>query len=227
MSLPRRWYGPLSCTAGLRGFSEFWLADWGDSAVQASDDGERVKRSAVYAGLVVAGLVLILLRSICYTRLNMEASRGMHQAMLASMIGAKIAFYDTTMLGRITNRFARDVEKMDMPLRMVTNMFLTTLAELLLGIVTVAVATKGALLALMVPLLLLFKLLHGYFARCPSPEELPGYPCVTPTPPPTAPRSSSNGSSRSPEAQSSVSLARHWKGSTRSEPTASSRSTGG
>jgi len=149
---------------GIRGLSEFWLADWGDSAVQASDEDERTTRSAVYAGLVCGGLVLILLRSVFYTRLNMQASRGMHHAMLQSMIRARTSFYDTTMLGRITNRFARDVEKMDMPLRMVTNMFLTTIAELLLGIATVAIATKGTMLVLLIPLIILFKLLHGYFA---------------------------------------------------------------
>ena len=89
----------------------------------------------------------------------------MHEAMLASMVRARMAFYDTTMLGRITNRFARDVDKMDMPLRMVTQMFLITIAELLLSIATVAIATKGIMLLLIIPLLLLFKSLHGYFAQ--------------------------------------------------------------
>jgi len=154
---------------GLRGASEFFLAGWatesGDNEKSGQADDDTSGKAGLYAGLTCAGLLLTFARSFLYTILNMTASRSLHNALLLSLVHATTSFYDTTMLGRITNRFSRDVEKMDMPLRMVTQMFLMTCSEFLLAVVTIAIATKGVMLGLMLPLVYIYKRIHGYFTK--------------------------------------------------------------
>ena len=61
-----------------------------------------------------------------------DASRKLHNAMLDNVMRAPMSFFDTTPMGRIVNRFSRDVETTDstlpMVLRMWLNMFFSTLS---------------------------------------------------------------------------------------------------
>jgi ABC-type multidrug transport system fused ATPase/permease subunit len=44
---------------------------------------------------------------------NIAASRVMHSAMLQRLMRAPIAFFDTTPLGRVVNRFSQDMDMLD------------------------------------------------------------------------------------------------------------------
>ena len=46
------------------------------------------------------------------------ASKTLHEGLLSNMMKCPMSFFDTTPLGRIINRFSKDIDTMDAELRM-------------------------------------------------------------------------------------------------------------
>ena len=60
--------------------------------------------------------IMLLAGSVAYGAL--QASRRLHEALLSNVLKCPMSFFDTTPLGRIINRFSKDVDTMDAELRM-------------------------------------------------------------------------------------------------------------
>ena len=67
----------------------------------------------VYALLGVIYTLLSFLREIIVFAGSLKASRRIHQALLSNVMRARIRFFDSTPLGRIMNRFSKDLEAVD------------------------------------------------------------------------------------------------------------------
>lgn len=67
----------------------------------------------VYALLGVIYTLLSLLREVTVFVGSLKASRDIHQALLSNVMRAKGRFFDSTPLGRIMNRFSKDLEAID------------------------------------------------------------------------------------------------------------------
>ncbi|CAG2165517.1 unnamed protein product [Oppiella nova] len=79
--------------------SSLWLSDWSNDSLDTkriTDKGLRIERLGVYAitGCVRAGKVL-------------------HNAMVDHIVRAPLVYFDTTPIGRILNRFSRDMDDLD------------------------------------------------------------------------------------------------------------------
>ena len=66
-----------------------------------------------YALLSLAGVVGLTCRSLCVATHRLTASQTVHQRLVASVLRAPVAFFDTTPMGRVLNRFAADVQTVD------------------------------------------------------------------------------------------------------------------
>ncbi|KAG0040947.1 hypothetical protein BGZ82_005498 [Podila clonocystis] len=67
----------------------------------------------VYILLSVCTVILSASSSLCTILGGLKASRAMHEQLLHKITHAKVRFYDTTPLGRITNRFSSDMSSVD------------------------------------------------------------------------------------------------------------------
>lgn len=97
--------------------SSFWLSAWTDSKDQSP---ERVKYSlAIYfvIGVMQAFFVCFGWLSIIFG--TMRASRTLHSKLLSSILHAPMYFFDTTPLGRIINRFSRDIDILDVSVQFI------------------------------------------------------------------------------------------------------------
>ena len=56
---------------------------------------------------------LILVRAVVLTLASVRAARKIQAEAISAVFQAPIAFFDTTPLGRIVNRFSGDVQKVD------------------------------------------------------------------------------------------------------------------
>ncbi|KAL1924068.1 uncharacterized protein VTP21DRAFT_7103 [Calcarisporiella thermophila] len=71
----------------------------------------------VYVAIVVALVgYFVLQRWLILVTGSLRASRKLHQDLLRSILRATVRFFDTTPVGRITNRFSNDIESIDQEL---------------------------------------------------------------------------------------------------------------
>lgn len=71
----------------------------------------------VYGGLGIMTMVLVYLSNSFWSRRGIEAGKYFHDQMLKSILAAPIRFFDSTPVGRILQRFSRDVESVDLHLQ--------------------------------------------------------------------------------------------------------------
>ncbi|PVI02115.1 putative ABC transporter [Periconia macrospinosa] len=115
----------------------------------------------VYAALAIVQVPLVFAVAIAIAKCGVKASQQMHQSAISRVLGARVAFFDTTPLGRIMNRFSKDVEVMDSSLVISMQMFLLS-AAMVLGIYALTVAYYHWFAVILGVLLVLFILI----ARC-------------------------------------------------------------
>jgi ABC-type multidrug transport system fused ATPase/permease subunit len=72
---------------------------------------------AVYGCIGLATLVGVLVNRLLWLERGMAAGRDLHDLMLVSVLKAPLRFFDSTPIGRILQRFSRDVEAVDIQLQ--------------------------------------------------------------------------------------------------------------
>ncbi|EMS14303.1 ABC transporter, putative [Entamoeba histolytica HM-3:IMSS] len=93
-----------------------------------------------YFILQLISVIFTLLKSIIETRLGTKATTTLHNSMFYHVIHSPFIFFDTTPIGRILNRFTKDIETMDTQLKRVLSIcilqVLTIIFVLLLNLLS-------------------------------------------------------------------------------------------
>ncbi|CAF2747057.1 unnamed protein product [Rotaria sp. Silwood2] len=90
------------------------------------------------------------------------ASRRLHSSVLFGVLRAPMAFFDTTPIGRIINRFAKDIDAIDSSLPTSFSSSFTTLAQVLITIIILIYGSSFAICAL-IPLAILFSFVQRVY----------------------------------------------------------------
>ena len=93
---------------------------------------------------------------------SLYAARRLHEAMLGSILRAPMVFFHTNPLGRIINRFAKDLGDIDRNVAVFVNMFLGQVSQLLSTFILIGIVSTLSLWAIM-PLLVLFYAAYLYY----------------------------------------------------------------
>lgn len=112
-------------TQVLQTYMELSLAQW----AQDSEDAEINNNAAAAANstsfssasdetstlsiLFATFLVVLVVRSLVYMHLAVSSSRQLHNRAFVGMIGTALRFFDTQPVGRILNRFSKDLDYID------------------------------------------------------------------------------------------------------------------
>ncbi|XP_059833182.1 ATP-binding cassette sub-family C member 5-like [Hypanus sabinus] len=140
-------------TAGSIAFSNWWLSYWikqgsGNTAVTKGnvtyisnsmrDHPNHNFYTWVYASSMLAVLLFKILRGYIFVKCTLRASSKLHDALLKKILKSPMKFFDTTPLGRILNRFAKDMDEVDVRLTTQSEMLLQNIILILfyLGIVS-------------------------------------------------------------------------------------------
>ncbi|KAF9914536.1 hypothetical protein BX616_008097 [Lobosporangium transversale] len=67
----------------------------------------------IYALLSALYIVTIMCRQAVQYKGSLDASRSIHRRLLSQILNSPVRFFDTTPLGRIMNRFTKDIETVD------------------------------------------------------------------------------------------------------------------
>ncbi|KAI0495107.1 hypothetical protein KFK09_025254 [Dendrobium nobile] len=147
-------------TETLRISSSTWLSVWTDrSSPKRYGAGFY---NLVYALLSFGQVLVTLTNSYWLIISSLYAAKRLHDAMLNSILRAPMVFFHTNPLGRIINRFAKDLGDIDRNVAIFVNMFLGQVSQLLSTFVLIGLVSTTSLWAIM-PLLILFYAAYLYY----------------------------------------------------------------
>ncbi|PKS10784.1 hypothetical protein jhhlp_002541 [Lomentospora prolificans] len=115
-----------------------------------------------YAGLGALQVIMMFVFSVLLSIFGTTSSKKMLHEAVTRVLRAPMAFFDTTPLGRITNRFSRDVDVMDNNLTDAMRMYFFTLS-MLLSVFCLIIAYFHYFAIALVPLFFLFIFSASYY----------------------------------------------------------------
>eukprot|EP01113_Clastostelium_recurvatum_P049085 TRINITY_DN9039_c0_g1_i5.p1 TRINITY_DN9039_c0_g1~~TRINITY_DN9039_c0_g1_i5.p1 ORF type:complete len:716 (+),score=138.89 TRINITY_DN9039_c0_g1_i5:65-2149(+) len=140
--------------------SNLWLSQW--SSAGSSPKYSAVMYLGIYAALGLGGTVFVLARSICIALTSVGAAIKLHKSMLHNVMRARVAFFDTTPLGRMLNRFGKDLTTVDEQVPSTLAQFVEMSLSVLGIVVVVFLATPYALVP-MLPLAYFYRFIQRYY----------------------------------------------------------------
>ncbi|KAF6841727.1 ABC transporter family protein [Colletotrichum plurivorum] len=148
----------LLLSQGANIMTSLWLSYW-TSRRYALSDGQYI---GVYAGLGAIQAILMFVFSLLLSILGTKSSKVMLRQAVTRVLRAPMSFFDTTPLGRITNRFSRDVDVMDNNLTDAMRMYFFTLA-MILSVFALIIAFFHYFAIALGPLFVFFILASSYY----------------------------------------------------------------
>ena len=113
----------------------------------------------IYAALGVALTITFFTSGAAVALITYFASKSLHHKAITTTMHAPMSFFETTPLGRIMNRFAKDIDTIDNTVSDSLRMFLMTLSSILGAFVLIAVIIPWFLIAVAVVMII-----YGAFA---------------------------------------------------------------
>ncbi|KAJ5646478.1 ABC transporterintegral membrane type 1 [Penicillium lividum] len=140
-------------------WSSLWLSYWTSDKYPQLSMGEYI---GIYAALGVSVVLIMFVFSTYMTTCGTNSSRTMLQRAMTRVLRAPMSFFDTTPLGRITNRFSKDVQVMDNELSDAIRMYALTMTMIISVMILIIVYFYYFVIAL-VPLVILFFVASNYY----------------------------------------------------------------
>ena len=138
---------------GMKVGSRIWLAKW--SSDNVTDTAQRDMYLGIYGGLGLSQAVFYFIAFFIMALSAMAASRNLHKHMLINIMHSGMEFFETTPLGRIVNRFSKDMLVIDDVIPMSLMEFLETLFNVVGTFSAISFATP-IFLSVIAPLGLLY-----------------------------------------------------------------------
>ena len=129
---------------------------------QLPDDQKDQDNLTIYGYLVGAAIVLAFIRAHGFLLASLRCSERLHDNMVVAVLQAPVLFFDSNPVGRIMNRFSKDVGCMD---EVLTKAFLTSLQLVLLIVasILVPIVTNPWILFVVIPLVVLVIRISKYY----------------------------------------------------------------
>ncbi|XP_064349098.1 ATP-binding cassette sub-family C member 4 isoform X1 [Camelus dromedarius] len=151
---------------------DWWLSYWANQQgalnITVNGKGNETEKLdlnwylGIYSGLTVATVLFGLARSLLVFYVLVSSSQTLHNKMFESILRAPVLFFDRNPIGRILNRFSKDIGHMDDLLPLTFLDFIQTFLQVI-GVVSVAVAVIPWIAIPLVPLGIIFFVLRRYF----------------------------------------------------------------
>ncbi|KDD75553.1 hypothetical protein H632_c620p0, partial [Helicosporidium sp. ATCC 50920] len=156
------------CERGLQTVQSWWLAAWSGATARALEtEGLRdlnARYLTAYALLALASLTCQALKELTLVEGGFRAAASLHDGLLARVLRLPQSFFDSQPMGRLLNRFTRDVEAVDTTLAQVVSSFLVCAVSVAWALGTVVLVSPGVLL-LVAPLLAAYAHVQRRYVR--------------------------------------------------------------
>jgi ABC-type multidrug transport system fused ATPase/permease subunit len=141
--------------------SVFWLSLWSDGSLDnhGFEDWHYVLG---YGALAIVCVLVSFMSAVSVVIVGNRASHRLHTDLFSSVLHAPLAFFDTTPLGRIVNRFSQDVESLDTKLPENLSMLLLCGLNVVGMLVSISVAVPMAAIGVPVLGMVYYHILQQY-----------------------------------------------------------------
>ncbi|SCV70702.1 BQ2448_3464 [Microbotryum intermedium] len=144
----------LALAQGAQVLGSYWLVWWQEKAVAdmfialfishfRTNNGFYM---GIYALLGILQAVFSFLMGLASVFIGYNASRSLHRGAIQGVMHAPMSFFDTTPLGRIMNRFSKDIDTIDNTLNDSMRMALNTFGSVLGAIILISIVQPYFLL---------------------------------------------------------------------------------
>ena len=79
------------------------------SASRSPAEGSQVKFLAIYAAINLGSVTTMFMRQVLLYLSSIRASKTLFTSLLKTIMRAPMSFFDTTPIGRVLNRFSKDM----------------------------------------------------------------------------------------------------------------------
>jgi len=141
--------------------ANWWLTFWGEHGDESMQDQIHFLR--VYAFIAIGAMLATFTSSVILMILSLRASKKLYLRLLEATMRVPMAFYDTTPLGQIVNRFSKDIYTTDEEIPNTLRSYMSLLAKCLSTVIVISAVTPIFTLCL-IPMLYLYRVLQKYFS---------------------------------------------------------------
>ncbi|XP_055920592.1 multidrug resistance-associated protein 1-like [Eupeodes corollae] len=143
------------CFQGLSIGSNLWLTEWSNDKRAGTDTSVRNMYLGVYGGLGFGQVAVDFTACLTLALGCIYCSKSLHEFLISNTMRFPMDYFDTTPMGRILNRFSKDVDTVDnilpMNLRMLMSQFFSMIATL-----TVICISTPIFIAAIIPIGLIY-----------------------------------------------------------------------
>ncbi|XP_076338372.1 multidrug-Resistance like Protein 1 isoform X1 [Tachypleus tridentatus] len=145
--------------------SNIWLSAWSNDKPQedgTQDTSQRNLRLGVYGTLGAGQGIAALLGSFFLSYGTMQASSLLHCQLLLNILRSPMQFFDTTPIGRIVNRFSKDIDTLDITIPMNLRSFLACFLQVLATLFVISLETP-IFLVVILPMAVVYYLVQKFY----------------------------------------------------------------
>uniref|UniRef100_A0AAG5CVY7 ABC-type glutathione-S-conjugate transporter n=1 Tax=Anopheles atroparvus TaxID=41427 RepID=A0AAG5CVY7_ANOAO len=135
--------------------SNLWLSRWSTDESAETDTSVRDMYLGVYGAFGAGQVVANFIASLTFALGALYAAKTMHELLLAYVLRWPMSLFDTTPLGRVLNRFSKDVDTVDNTLPQLVRSFLAQFFSVVATLVVICISTP-IFAAVIVPIGILY-----------------------------------------------------------------------
>ena len=143
----------------------YWITWWTSDTFGPSNETQyRDMYLGVYGGLGIAQSIVVMSYTAILAITTLNASKVLHKKMLIRVLQSPMSFFDTTPLGRIVNRFAKDVDVCDQTLPQNLRSWLSQFANFIATIITIMTVIP-IFIVVIIPVAVVFFFVQSFYVN--------------------------------------------------------------
>ncbi|KAM7375245.1 hypothetical protein PAMA_014371 [Pampus argenteus] len=153
---------------------DWWLAYWAKEQEKLHANSTIIKNVtkeldiefylSVYGGLTAATIIFGFVRNLLLFNVLVRCAQALHNRMFKSILSSHVRFFDINPIGRVLNRFSKDIGQLDSNMPWTFVDFIQVFLQIL-GVIAVAASVIPWILIPVLPLLIAFLFLRRYFLQ--------------------------------------------------------------
>ncbi|CAF0855506.1 unnamed protein product, partial [Brachionus calyciflorus] len=148
--------------------SSFWLTQWTDANISESGDTmTKTFRILIYGLLGFAQQFFFFLSELIEVKMIMNSSRSLHQTMFKSIMHSTMQFFESTPIGRILNRFSKDLDSIEFIIPVFFKDFIYCLFDLITTSIVITISTP-LFLTVLAPIAIVYYFIQCYYVASSS-----------------------------------------------------------